>query len=129
MKLVSRLSQIEVNIRLLTSYSQQRSGANAEFAKGLIQRGICFVVVPHADSDFFAPSRFIGYIGNSRRAHANNLDMDGRETNRALSDVIGSEPRSSQRLERRYRTFCANLGIEPRDGGAFGVTRKFWELR
>lgn len=126
---VSRLRQIEANIGLLGVYLKSGRGVDAEFAKHLIQRGICFVVVRHQGNHFFAPSRFVGYIGNSRRAHAAYQDKDGRETNRALLGVIGVHPRPNRGLEREYRAFCARLGITPRAAGRFGVARKFWDLR
>lgn len=129
MRPVSRLSEVEANIRLLASYVAEGSGIDAEFAKGLIERGICFVVVRRGGTHFSAPSRFVGYVGNSRRTHAQTQEKDGRETNRALIELTGSRPRPSQRLEREYRAFCARLGISPRAAGSFGVIRKFWDLR
>ena len=128
MKLVSRLSDVEANIRLLSSYLAGGQGTDAEFAKGLIQRGICFAVTRRRGADFFAPSRFVGYVGNSRRTHVRS-QKDGRETNRALIELTGLTPKRSQRLEREYRAFCARLGVSPRGAGTFGVTRKFWDLR
>lgn len=126
---VSRIPQVEANIRLLSSYLEDGPARNATFARALIQRGICFVVTGHRGVDFFAPSRFVGYIGNSRSAHAQSRDKDGRETNRALIKLMQLKPKRSQQLERQYRPFCTNLGISPRDVGSFGVTRKFWDLR
>lgn len=125
---VSTIRQVRANIRLLSSCLEDGPARNAHFAKALIQRGICFVVTRHQGIDFFAPSRFVGYIGNSPNAHTRYQEKDGRETNRALTSLFG-RPKQSRRLERKYSAFCASLGVNPRSEGNFGVTRKFWDLR
>jgi hypothetical protein len=126
---VSTMRQVEANIRLLSSCLEDGPARNALFAKALIQRGICFVVTRHRGVDFFAPSRFVGYIGNSPSAHAQNQEKDGRETNRALTKLTLRRPKQSRQLERQYRAFCTSLGVTSRGAGNFGVTRKFWDLR
>lgn len=128
MRLVTRASELEANLRVLQSYVASGDGADAEFARSLIQKGICFVVVRHRGRDFFAPSRFIGGAGNSRGRHLSSM-RDGRETNKALIRLIRTRPKPSRTLERAYRAFCSRLGITPRAAGTFGVTRKFWDLR
>jgi hypothetical protein len=125
---VSTRRQVEANVRLLSSYLEEGTARNAAFAKDLIQRGICFVVTRHRGVDFFAPSRFVGYIGNSRSAHAQNQGKDGRKTNRALIKLMLQRPKQSRQLEQHYRAFCTSLGISPRAVGHFGVTRKFWDV-
>ena len=126
---VSRWSEVEANVRLLSSYLANGRSLDAQFAESLVRDGICFVVVRHRGGDFFAPSRFVGYTANSRRAHAQNETKYGGETNNALISLSGSKPKRSQRLEREYRVFCAQLGINPRPTGSFGVIRQFWDLR
>ena len=129
MKLISTRSELLENVERLASYAAEASGPEADFARQLIQRGICFVVVSRARGTFFAPSRFVGYAGNSRHRHRRNDDKDGRETNAVLTRVIGCKPLPSDRLEREYEAFCGGLDIEPRQAGNFGITRKFWDLR
>ena len=128
MRLVTRPSELEANLRVLQSYLADADGADAEFARSLVKKGICFVVVRHRGKDFFAPSRFVGGAGNSRRRHLSGM-RDGRETNEALISLIGAPPKASRTLELAYRPFCSRLGITPRVAGTFGVTRKFWDLR
>src|SRR6266700_2575798 len=106
MKLVTLPSEVEANIRLLRSYLAGGNGADADFARALIERGICFIVVRHLGSDFFAPSRFIGYVGNSQKHHLKNA-KDGRDTNWALTKITGSEPKANRALEKAYRALCA----------------------
>ncbi len=129
MKLVSSRAEVLANVNRLSSYLAQRSGSDAEFVKALIQRGICFVVVDDEGNPFFAPSRFVGYVDNSRQAHIRNHDKDGRETNKALAGILGPGPNPDARLEREYQAFCARSGITPNRAGSFGVFRKFWDLR
>ena len=129
MRPVSRVSEVEANARLLSSYLTAKRSTDVDFAKALIQRGICFVVVQLRGGDFFAPSRFVGYASNSRRAHQQNRWKHGGETNQALIDLTGSKPRRNKRLEREYHAFCAKLGVAPRPAGSFGVVRQFWDLR
>lgn len=129
MRPVSRVSEVEANIRLLSSYLAAGRRTEVDFAKALIQRGICFVVAQLRDGPFFAPSRFVGYAANSRRAHQQNRWKHGGETNQALIDLTGSRPKHNQRLEREYQAFCAKLGVCPRPAGSFGVVRQFWDLR
>ncbi len=128
MALVTRGSEIQKNLRVLQAYLAGGNSTDSNFAKSLVQRGICFFVVRYRGKDFFAPSRFIGYVANSRRGHLSRM-MDGRETNRAIRNIIGSPPKPSRSLEHAYRTFCERLGVTPWSAGTFGVTRKFWDVR
>jgi len=66
------MSEIEKNARLLSSYLSAGRSTDVDFAKALLRRGICFVVVQLRGGDFFAPSRFVGYAANSRQAHQQN---------------------------------------------------------
>lgn len=61
-------------------------------------------------------------------AHSRSQTKDGRVTNVAIINVLGSQPELNSALERRYRRFCKRLGIEPKAKGPFGAERKFWEL-
>ncbi len=111
MKLVSRTAEIHANIDQLASYLSERSGLNREFSKRLVQRGICFVIATRNGRDFFAPSRFVGYKSNSRHAHEANNEKDGRQTNLAITRVLGREPKTDARSEREYVAFCSKLGV------------------
>ncbi len=127
MGIVTELDQVAVNIaELERGRSASSSGASAEEYRALIKRGTCFVPYVSNEGMAFAPSRFLGYIGNKLTTHANNPDRDGRITNAALNKIFGSQPHADASLERRYLAFCAQVGVQPSQSGAFGVARKYW---
>ena len=128
-QLVSKDSDVMENVTQLSRYIAERTGSNAEFARKLIKNGVCFVVVDIDGLAFFAPSRFVGYVNNSRQSHLSNYEKDGRVTNAALMQILGSNPVPSPGLEQEFSVFCARLGIIPKATGNFGVMRKFWDIR
>jgi hypothetical protein len=128
MKLISTKAQLLTNIKTLGSYLSEPSGPNADFARSLIQRGICFVVTSAANGPFFASSRFVGYSNNSRSVHLTNDQKDGRDTTPTITGILNQKATHSEVLERKYRAFCARNGIHARESGEFRVQRKFWDL-
>ena len=129
MEFIKTQGELTANSNRLSEYLREGSGPNADFAKALVQRGICFVVSRIDGKDFFAPSRFVGYAKNNRQDHILNHDKDGRDTNPVISDIIGTEPHANTTLERGYTSFCHRFSIEVRPAGNFGVARKFWDIR
>ena len=70
MQLIVSADQIAANVATLEA---TRHGEHAiDFADyaGLIKRGTCFLPYQAADCIAFAPSRFVGYVGNSLAKHA-----------------------------------------------------------
>lgn len=127
MELISCKTELAANIDKLREYLSA-PGPDNEFAVELIRSGICFVVTSKAGDVLFAPSRFVGYSQNSRHDHGANEDKDGRETNDAIEQLLGSPPLESEGLEQEYDQFCLSLGASLRKA-PFAVTRKFWDLR
>jgi hypothetical protein len=121
------MAEIRQNIDTLAHYLASGSGPDYEFSISLVRVGICFVVTERDGEPFFAPSRFAGYAGNSRLNHVRNKGKHGRDTNPAISERLGHDPRSSQKLDEQYREFCHRVGIRPNSTGAFGISRKFWD--
>lgn len=76
----------------------------------------------------FYPSRFIGYVNNSMDAHARNQEKDGKVTNPAITDIIGTKPQLNETLEDEYKEYCVSLSFKANKAGAFGVKRKYWLL-
>ncbi|MDE6848496.1 MAG: hypothetical protein K2J44_04010, partial [Ruminococcus sp.] len=91
-----------------------------------IKRGTCFIVVPIEDGLHFYPSRFIGYVNNTMSRHDSNEFKDGKETNLAISNVLGFKPELNDELECQYKDYCELLGFIANKSGAFGVNRKYW---
>ena len=66
MNLIETRQELDSNVDQLASYLTEGRGPNAAFTRDTIKRGICFVVKDIAGQSFFAPSRFVGYAGNTR---------------------------------------------------------------
>ena len=128
MKCVSSLHEIKKNMRLLDMYLDNKCESTFSFALGLIKRGTCFIAFKTEEGYRFYPSRFIGYVDNTMDMHLNNCNKDGRETNPAITRVLGVKLSTDPELEKQYRVFCETLGFVANDKGCFGVERKYWEL-
>ena len=128
LELVKKAEDINDNISTLDKYIQTEKDPENEFAMKLIQRGICFVRIKSSDGYKFFPSRFIGYKGNSYDFHALADDIDGRETNRAITKVLGVKLEGNSEYDKQYVEYCRKLGFRAREKGSFGVVRKFWVL-
>lgn len=128
MKTVSNISELMKNIKLIDKYLISKNETEVSYAKGLIKRGTCFVTVKTEDGYKFYPSRFIGYVNNSMDAHERNYEKDGKETNPAITGIIGTKPQLNETLEDEYKEYCVSLGFKANKAGAFGVERKYWLL-
>lgn len=126
MELVQELNDIHGNIRTLDAYLQDQE--LKDFAMGLIKRGTCFIAVKKDQGYSFYPSRFIGYTSNNHNAHIHNEEKDGRDTNPAISEILGCKPMPSEEFEEEYKRFCDTLGFVANANGNFGVKRKYWTL-
>lgn len=126
MKTISDFNELMTNIQTLDGYLYSKVDPGYDFALNLIKKGTCFIAVKDSDAYKFYPSRFIGYLGNSMDAHLNNVEKDGRETNPAISKILGGKPLSNPILNQEYAKYCEALGFIPRDKGSFGTERRFW---
>lgn len=88
---------------------------------GLLTRGTNFV--SSADGVRMAPSRFVGYLGNSLASHAKRVGVDGGVTDAAISRILG-ERKPDAFLEEAYLQLCASFDIVPHKR-----RRKYWILR
>ncbi|WP_312644838.1 hypothetical protein [Hydrogenoanaerobacterium sp.] len=128
MKTVSNLNELITNIQTLDGYLNAQVDPEYDFALNLIKNGTCFVAMEDSSVYRFYPSRFIGYADNSMDAHLNNVEKDGKETNPAISRILGAKPSVNSILNKEYARYCETLGFEPRYKGAFGSERKFWVI-
>jgi putative restriction endonuclease len=126
-ELVKRWDQVIANIRKL---EEARTSRDVQLRKAyvlLIKRGTCFVQYHRGAGLAFAPSKFIGYVDNNILSHLQfRSDRDGRDTNRAIAEILERVPEVDQAAEAMYREFCRSLNFEPNKAGTFGVPRKFW---
>ncbi|VVT10201.1 conserved hypothetical protein [Sphingomonas sp. EC-HK361] len=126
MKFVSTLDQLLTNVATLDAVrTGHRPGDSAAYLS-LIKKGTCFLPYATTDGIAFAPSRFIGYAGNSFIKHAANSSRDGRLTNGEINALLGHPPVFDEALEAQYHRFCLELGFTPSKAGTFGVARKYW---
>jgi len=117
------------NCRVLDEYIASRRDPEYSYALDLIKNGICFAAINTNGEYKFYPSRFVGYQGNFRSKHMNNSWKDGKETNPAISAVLGKgKPLPNIELEVLYREYCEKLGFEARDKGSFGKKHKYWNI-
>ena len=123
---VADLEAVLANVATLDRVRMDPMSADHAAYLDLIRRGTCFLPYATPEGIAFAPSRFIGYAGNSLARHSANEARDGRLTNQAINAVLGQSPVAEAVLETEYRRFCVELGIAPSQTGTFGVTRKYW---
>lgn len=126
MRTVENLNELKANIKVLDKYLNSKKDPENEFALGLVKRGTCFVAVKENGTYRFYPSRFIGYLNNNMDAHLNNDYKDGKETNPAISSILGRKPIPNPELDILYREYCELLGFVANERGTFGVERKYW---
>jgi len=128
MDFVATIEELKNNFAVIDNYLEREIEPQHGYAISLIKKGTCFVAKKAGSGYKFYPSRFIGYINNSMEKHESNDNKDGRETNPAITDVIGSKPVADTKLDWEYRVYCKNLGFDANAKGSFGVERKFWIL-
>jgi hypothetical protein len=75
-----------------------------------------------ADGLRMAPSRFVGYRGNTLGRHAHRDRGNGGATDQAITRILG-EPKSDRAMEAAYRRLCSSFEITPSRR-----SRKYWRL-
>lgn len=123
---IADLEQLLANVATLDAVRTDPASLDRAAYLSLIKRGTCFLPYTNPDGIAFAPSRFVGYAGNSFARHAANEARDGRLTNAAINTVLGHTPVREAVLEDLYHQFCVRLGFTPSQTGTFGVVRKYW---
>ena len=131
MKLISSLDELIENIMKLDGYRLAQGSEERRFYLDLMKKGACFISYKTAGSDikYFAPSRFVGYVGNDMDMHNKNEQKDGKETNPAITRILkqdvpgalddGLEERTE--FEPDYLRLCGELGVTP-----YNKAHKFW---
>ena len=128
MKIIKNREQLIKNIETLEGYLTEGDNFKNSEATSLVKRGTCFVAYLVDKELHFAPSRFIGYIGNKLEIHSVS-HKDGRETNKAINEILFGKPSPDEKLEKKYLNYCNELGVQPNKKGAFGAQRKFWQIK
>lgn len=124
-ELVDNLNEIEQNIKKLENgLTNENENIRTSYSK-LIKKGICFIAYKVDNELRFAPSRFIGYK-NNEAGKFNTLQLDGRETNKRIKEILKQPLSINQLLENEFTKFCINLNLE--HSSAFNNKLKFWQL-
>lgn len=113
MQLARTWDEIARNIRLVVEGLQSANESDRRYSERLVLRGTCFVAATQGGKVVFAPSRFIGYAGNSKADHEANVDKDGRDTNPVIAQILLNDWTQDDELEQRYQLFCKSLGPLP----------------
>lgn len=121
MEIVRTWQQIKDNLDTLERYRYSSDPEESEFYRDMIRRGRCFVVHQQGDTLRFGPSRFVGYIDNSRQKHLDNPHKDGKETNPEISRILGYSNTENRMLEQEHNRLCRDLGVVP-----YNVRRSYW---
>ncbi len=113
MDLVSKRAQVVENVYSVYSYIEKGNNQQKEFAASLLRRGWVYVAEQVAGEIMFAPSKFVGYVGNTDISYPLNRDMgaDGRETNVKLAEFYGKERTHAELLE-RFKKYLSRYGIQ-----------------
>ena len=128
MRLVTNLEEIKQNTEVLDTYIDGKKDPEYSWAIERVKKGVCFLAMKKNGYYRFYPSRFIGYADNTMDKHDQNEYKDGRETNPAISSILGQKYEVNNRLDNEYRSYCESLGFTPGERGAFGAERKYWEI-
>jgi hypothetical protein len=123
MDVVSTEEEIKGNLAQFENYLCDGTDEEQQFAYDLVRRGSCFIAYQIDGELRFSPSRYSGYLNNTKDEHLSNLNKDGKETNAAINKVVGYSLSSSDQLESKYLSFTSKLGIDPNN-----KNRKYWRL-
>lgn len=123
MKTCENRIELATNLETLESYRNSEDPFENEFYLSLVRNGRCFVFYQQGTKPRFAPSRFIGYKGNTMEQHNANKTKDGRITNPAICAVLHSPCEFNEELDRLYCTYCLSLGYAP-----LNFKRKYWSF-
>lgn len=124
MKLVATKNEIIQNLETIERYLQSEMPDIYDAMTTYIARGKCFIAYLVKGQYHFAPSRFVGYKGNSLARHKANAYKHGWDTNPAINDVLGQKNQYNEKLEKAYISFCEILGVTPNDNKR--TQRKYW---
>lgn len=125
MELVENEEQVAENLAELER-ARMSVDEDRKIYQDLIKKGTCYLPYLTDAGIAFAPSRFIGYVGNTIQIHGLNREKHGSETNLALNKIYGSYPVQNESLQLAFESFCVSIGVAPSRKGSFGVTRKYW---
>lgn len=131
MEPITDKAQLEANIKTFLGFFNSTDKTAKEFAFVLLMQGGSFVAFKiHGDNNWkFAPSRFIGYIENTKRKHLaarKKKIVDGRVTNTAINNIFNYLPIFDNDLSKDYQKYRIDLGLIRDEHIVNRVPKSFW---
>ena len=97
------------NARTLLGYLKGNDVSKRDYAKKRISLGRNFVVVKRNNELLFFPSRFMGYLHNTKEQHEANDKKHGFDTDKVISKLFGMNPEENDSLKQEYIKFCTSI--------------------
>jgi hypothetical protein len=126
MTLINHIDRLLSNIRTVEHYLVDGTGEEKHAIRELIRKGKCLVAYKMLNETRFAPSRFLGYVDNNLKKHMaakQKHEVDGKETNPAISKVLNQQLLRDENLETEYIRYCSKMGLIP-----LKYNRTYWRL-
>ncbi|WP_294431297.1 hypothetical protein [uncultured Treponema sp.] len=122
MDFVKNKSDLICNVRILDSYLTCDDEKRI-FAEDLIRHGHCFMFMKKKGEIHFYPSRFMGYLNDTKEKYEESKrekknpekrpgTVDGRKTNRVICSILHCPLQKDSELEKEYLSYCKKYGIE-----------------
>ena len=121
MQLVRTWRDIKENLRTLDGYRHSQDYEDRKYYNDRIKNGLCFVFHRENEKLLIGPSRFVGYVGNTRQRHNANEYKDGKLTTPTITRILGYPPTENNILDQDHKNLCQESGVKP-----VAKTRKFW---
>ncbi len=123
MAYVRTLNEIITNITTLEKYLNEGSAEEATYAKELVKNSTKMVVYKVEGVNHFAPSVFIGYVGNTMKNEKATRDEDHSDADKKVAKVVGKDAFLNNIMETNFAKYCSSLGIKPPK-----IERSYWRL-
>jgi 5-methylcytosine-specific restriction protein A len=122
MEFVETEEQIALNVLTFNSYSKSTSGNERKFYGERLRRGYQLVCFRHEGEVLFCPSRFVGYISNTRVKHIAFEGKHGTETTARINSILGRHEVNGD-MEEIFLVRCREFDLKP-----FDRNRGYWVL-
>ncbi len=113
MAYVRTLNDIIGNLETLEKYLTDGSKEETAYAKDLIRNSVNMVVYKVEGINHFAPSAFVGYVGNNMKNELSTRDDDHSEVDKKVAKVVGKDAFSNGIMEGNFAKYCDSLGVKP----------------
>lgn len=121
---VKSKEEIVANSIVFDGYCNEKSNECHAFANEKMKFGKCFVAMQKDGQWIFSPSKFAGYTNNAKESYEANIEnIDGRETNFAITKVLGVPCEPDTSLNEAFQNYCQSKGISVSE-----KQRKFWRI-